>query len=144
MIVLSLGWAVAAQAYSYGPACQWIRLYGAVEVPGGFESKGPIQLTISYQLPDQKKPVRLLTNVPLKQARFLFVLSGFETEIEGVVFVSPGFYFSKEIVFRYFARSSDGRWRSGVHESRFDPRRRQVDGEVLCEAAIALDTLVLR
>jgi hypothetical protein len=137
--------------YSYGPACQWIRLVGKVLRPQGEEIRGPVGLTVTYQIPGMKHPANLLTQYPLAQEEFKFYLSGFDEEIAGVLFVRPMFIFSKEILFRYYAKSADGKWRSDYHQSRYVPASiptldlpRNRDKDYRCNTRIELDPLVLK
>jgi hypothetical protein len=119
LLLLLLGGAQEARAYSYGPACQWIHLRGEIQAPP--QALRPIELTLSYRLPHMGEPATLLTNWPLKQDRFVFYLSGFSEELEGVHFVSPMFFFAKEIVFNFYAKSADGKWRSELMQSTWKP-----------------------
>ncbi len=151
LFVILLGLSEEGWSYTYGPACQWIRLLGKVHVPADARIARPIQLTVTYQLPDQKYPAQLLTNYPLTGDNFRFVLSGFSEELEGVRFVAPGFEFSKEIVFRYFAKSADGRRRSTWQEKVFKPPlipRISVPAnskqDYRCHSALDLGPLVLK
>lgn len=147
---LALGFESLGFAYSYGPACQWIRLVGKVFPPPGEKIQGPIGLTVTYQIAGMKRPATLLTNYPLPEDEFKFFLAGFDEEIEGVLFIRPMFFFAKEIVFRYYAKSADGKWRSGFHQSRYLPAGvprlhlpQNRDKDYRCNTRIDLDPLVL-
>src|SRR5262249_15926081 len=98
-----LGWT----GDDYGPACQWIRLFGELERPPGIPAGQPLLLTVSYRLPDQKASAPLLVNYPLSQSKFVFVLSGFSEQIQDVVFVPQEFFFAERIEFQYFATTLD-------------------------------------
>ena len=145
------GWTGQGWGYSYGPACQWIHLEGRVLKPEGRKIQGPLELTVTYQLPDMAGPATLLTNYPLTGLDFKFFLAGFNEEIEGVLFISPMFFFAKEIVFRYWAKSADGAWQSPLAQSTFYPPRVPIldipkfkKSEWLCHTGIPLDPLELR
>ncbi len=130
-------------AYDYGPACQWVRLYGRVEVPADFEPQGPIFLTVSYRTADQRVPAVLLANYPLKKRDFLFVLSGFSEEIEGVVFLPAILPFDQKVQFQYFVTGAKGRHRSPILEREYLSKIKKTDGEGHCSTAVHLDSLVL-
>lgn len=137
--------------YSYGPACQWIRLRGEIQGPSGKNIPPPYQLSVYYQLPNQKNPAVLFHSHPLTKNSFVFVLSGFKEKIEGVHFVSPGFLFAKEIKFTYFAQTADGSWSSKTRETIFHPPHvprisipKNAGKNYLCNTGIQLDPLVLQ
>lgn len=147
--LLALYWCLAAPVAEarvfpwddYGPACQWLRLSGAIERPAGMEAGAPVLLTVTYRLPGQAAPATLLTNYPVEGSRFFFVLSGFEENIQGAIFVPPMFFFSDKIEFQYFATLPGGKGRSGYHRSVYRPERIKQDGKVLCQTALQLETL---
>lgn len=137
--------------YSYGPACQWIHLIGKIQAPQGREGIWPVKLTVTYQLPSMAHPATLLTNYPLEGESFRFFLAGLDEKIDGAILISPMFFFAKEIVFRYYARSSDGSLATPWHRSVFRPPNiPQVDlpknkGKTYrCDTGIRLDALELR
>lgn len=142
-------WAAVAQARvfpwdDYGPACQWMRLRGEIERPAGLSGKQPILLTVTYRLPEQAAATTLLTNAPLPKDHFLYVLSGFQQDIAGVIFVPPMFFFSDRIEFRYFATSADHRWSSEWKSVVYRPERVKKDGQVLCQTQLNLEPLRLQ
>jgi len=156
-LLCCLGWVFLvgkmprAEAYSYGPACQWIRLHGEIELPKRNEVQFPLELTVTYQFPGMKNPATLLTNYPLNKPQFNFYLAGFKEKIRGVYFVPPMFFFAKEIVFRYYAKSGDGRWKSDFHKSEYIPQNippisvpANQGRSYNCRTAINLDPLVLK
>lgn len=132
--VFSLGfWAgivffpgLPVQAYSYGPACQWIHLEGQVISPTDTEATDlkigpPYFLSVTYQLPGMRNPSTLLTNYRLDRPDFVFFFAGFHEKIKDVHLVPPMFFFAKEIVFRYFVRSVGGQWRSPTYKTTWTP-----------------------
>lgn len=148
-MVLTLSGGKAVEAYSYGPACQWIHLSGEIQAPP--QALRPIKLTLTYRLPDMGEPATLLTNWPLEQDRFVFYLSGFFEELEGVHFVSPMFFFAKEIVFNFYAKSADGKWRSDFMQSTWHPPRvpildipKNEGKDYRCHSGIDLGQLALK
>jgi len=147
--VAILLWAAFAQARifpwdDYGPACQWMRLRGSIERPTNFPESQSLLLTVTYRLPEQKNPTTLLTNAPIQKDHFLFVLSGFEQDIAGVIFVPPLFFFSDRIEFRYFVSSTDHRWASEWKDIVYHPERVKKNGQVLCQTALDLEPLRLQ
>jgi hypothetical protein len=149
--LVTLGFQGAGFAESYGPACQWIHLVGKVQVPESVEVARPIELTVTYQLPEMKHPATLLTNFPLPQDEFKFFLSGFDENIAGTLFVRPMFFFAKEILFRYYAKSADGRWRSDFFQNKYVPALiptvdlpKNRDKDYRCNSKIELGSLVLK
>jgi hypothetical protein len=150
VFAMVLGLRGEAFGYTYGPACQWINLVGKVQVPEGGAVVRPIELTVTYQLPDMKYPATLLTNFPLAKDGFKFFLAGFDQEIAGALFVRPMFFFAKEILFRYHARSADGKWRSEFSQSKYLPAwiptvdvPKHRDKIYRCSTKIVLEPLVL-
>ncbi len=142
-------WAGVAQARifpwdDYGPACQWMRLGGDIERPAGLPAKRQILLTVTYRLPEQTAPTTLLTNAPLAKDHFLYVLAGFEEDIAGVIFVSPLFFYSDRIEFRYFASSADHRWSSEWKSVVYHPERVKKNNQVLCQTQLNLEPLRLQ
>ena len=150
-LVLFLGAQQFLYAYSYGPACQWIRLRGEVKFPEGRAVKKPIQLTVTYQLPNMKNQATLLTGYPLQRDQFKFFLAGFNEKLGNAILVSPMFFFAKKIVFRYYAQSADGKWQSAWSQSTFMPPHvpildipKNKNKEFLCHSEIHLDPLDLK
>lgn len=127
----------------YGPACQWIRLRGEIERPLGMAEDDPVWLTVTYRLPEQRRPMTLLTNYPINKSRFNFVLSGFSEKIQGVFFVPPMFFFSEKIEFQYFASLPGGKGRSEYQRVNYFPQRVKKDGQVLCQTDLEMGTLRL-
>jgi len=127
----------------YGPACQWVRLIGEAERPKSLGTDSPLLLTVTYRLPEQKTPTTLLTNYPIGKSVFLFMLSGFRTDIQGAIFVPPKFFFSEKIEFQYFVTSGDHRFASPLRQSIYRPERVKKDGKVFCQTAIHLEKLSL-
>ena len=148
VILLALGFgfspARALPRFSeYGPACQWIRLSGAVPRPPGLDPEAVVFLTVTYRLPGQRAAHTLMTNQPVRKEKFLFVLAGFEEKIDGVFFVDPGFFFANKIVFQYYAASADRKWKSQWQQSVYLPEWEKKEGNTLCRTGIALQTLAL-
>jgi hypothetical protein len=146
-----LGLSKNSLAYSYGPACQWIHLVGKVVVPADQDIARPIELTVTYQGGEMKHPATLLTNFPLTRKDFKFFLAGFDEQIAGVFFASPMFNFAREILFRYYAKSADGKWHSDFFESRYVPEListtdipKHREKQFLCHTRVDLDPLVLK
>lgn len=151
LLFLVLGLSEKVFAYSYGPACQWIHLVGKVVVPEGEEIARPLGLTVTYQGRGMKHPATLLTNFPLPKEEFKIFLAGFAEKIAGIFFAPPEFSSKKEILFRYYAKSADGKWRSDFFQSRYVPALIPVldlpknrDQDYRCNSKIALDPLVLK
>ncbi|MCE9625726.1 MAG: hypothetical protein K8R69_09820 [Deltaproteobacteria bacterium] len=127
----------------YGPACQWVRLIGEVERPESLAGDSPLLLTVTYRLPDQKTPITLLTNYPIEKSRFLFILSGFRSNIQGALFVPPKFFFSEKVEFQYFVTSGNHKLATPLKQSVYRPERIKRDGKVFCQTAIHLEKLSL-
>ena len=132
------------QAYSYGPACQWVRLIGTIEGYEDWDKTKPLLLTVTYQGPDQRAPATLLTGYPLYQRHFSFVLSGFNDQIEGVKFISPFLGFDEPVTFRYFVSSPNGVRLSELKTIEYRPERIKQGGEVRCHSKLALPALQLK
>lgn len=148
---LALGLSEKGWAYSYGPACQWVHLVGEVVLPQDKRIARPIGLTVTYQSAEMKHPATLLTNFPLPGEEFKIFLAGFDEEIAGAFFVSPMFNFTREILFRYYAKSADGKWRSDFFQSRYVPASippldlpKNHEQAYRCNTKIDLDPLVLK
>jgi hypothetical protein len=143
LLGFSFLWDLEAHSYHWGPACQWMRLYGRVELPPGMKLQKPILLTVTYQLEDQKIPAILLTNYPLRQRDFVFVLSDTDESIEGVVFLPYSFPFDQHVRFQYFVMTSDGRYHSEPKTIEYHPERKKVDGQLRCQTALHLEPRIL-
>jgi hypothetical protein len=128
--------------YNYGPACQWIRMRGELQVEH-IDMEEKFSITIYYQFEEQKNPATLVINYPIKPGNFSVVFSGFDEKIDGVNFVSPGFFFEKEIKFYYFVKSTGGQWKSETKEIVYHPERIEKNGEVLCQSDLELDPIKL-
>jgi hypothetical protein len=127
----------------YGPACQWVRLFGELKKPSAIAKDEPLLLTITYKLPHHKGPYTLVTNRPMKEEKFVFVLSGFREPIDGVFYVEPGFFFAKKIKFQYYAASQDRKWKSEWQSSVYLPERVKKEGKIYCKTAIQLEPMKL-
>lgn len=139
-----------AQAYSYGPACQWLRLRGQVVLPSQDSVKKPLLFSATYQLPGMDHPATLLTNYPLGEPNFYFILAGYREKIGRAIFVPPMFFFAKEIVFRFYAKSADGKWASEFGQKVYEPQNIPImdipanrDKEYQCQTDLQLGKLVL-
>lgn len=135
-----------ACASDYGPACQWLRVHGKVEVEvePGFAPKTPILLTVTYQFDDKQLPSLLLSSYPLQGLEFFFVLSGFAEQIENAVYLPFPFGFDKEVTFKYFATAANGRHRSEVYSTVYHPQRVKHAGKILCQTDLLLETMKLK
>ena len=149
--MVTLGISESGFTYSYGPACQWIHLVGTVVVPADQDIARPIGLTVTYQGEEMKRPATLVTNFPLPKDSFKIFLAGIDEKIAGVFLIKPMLMFSKEILFRYFAKSADGRWRSDFFESRYVPALiptvdlpKNRDQSFRCNTEVILDPLLLK
>lgn len=136
------------KAYSYGPACQWIHLEGQVIAPASVEP--PYLLTVTYQFPNMKNPGVLLSNQRLEKPEFTFYFSGFQEKRNDIHFVSPMFFFAKEILFTYSARSLDGKWRSPNYRTLWTPTPVPVlytsstrKNQYRCHTKVQLDPMIL-
>lgn len=148
--LLALLWSGNLSAYSYGPACQWIHMSGEIQWPEDSSPEYPVFFTVTYQIEGMKRPATLLTNFPVVKKDFRFFFSGFKERLPNTILVPPMFFFAKEIKFRYFAKTRDGRWKSPTYLSVFHPPRIPIiqkpaneDKEFLCHTGIALEPLQL-
>lgn len=131
-------------AYSYGPACQWIRLRGQVETEAGFSPKGPILINVSYQLEGQSVPGVLLASYPVPSREFFFVLAPFQEIIERAVFLPFNVSFDQKIDFTYFATAANGRHRSPVYTTTYRPERLVEKNLSRCQTDLRFETMVLK
>lgn len=132
------------EAYSYGPTCQWFRLVGSIENPTELADPWPLYLTVQYRSGDEESLKLLLTNYPLKKEDFVFVLAGFEEEMNEVIFLPIRLSFENEIEFIYWVESKDGHWRSETQSSFYKPLKIKKGEEHLCQTRIELKGLSLK
>ncbi len=142
-----LGLSLQAEAYDYGPACQWFRFQGQVS---GAPADADLRLTLSYRIADTGRERRLLNRYPLDSKNFYLVFSGFSGRWGTTVFLPFLLPFSKNLDFFYSVSSAKGDWASPFYKVRFSsPHLPRVSipanrgREYLCHTSISLGTLVL-
>ncbi len=145
-------------------SCRSINLNGKFEPPPEGRVKLPLELTMTYQMNYQQAPALLVVNYPLKGTDFVIRLTAAppfpsnrelilklakevhaetrsavdEATTELSFYAPPMFIYPREIVFRHYFKSADGKRVSDLVETAYFHDKKMINDESQCESTLTL------